>query len=137
MSDVGRPTIMTPETIQILEKAFSMGATDKEATFIANISMATLYAYCKDNPEFSDRKEALKEMPKYQARVNIVSKINEGDVPVSQWYAERKAKEEFSNRTDLNVKGDLTISQVLDNLENGQKTIGQGVESGQSVQDQK
>lgn len=107
-NNVGRPTVMTLEVIQKLEEAFSIGATDKEATFVAGISMATLYAYCKEHPEFSDRKEALKDMPKYAARKNIVGKIKDGDVPTSQWYAERKAKEEFSNRTDLNLSGEIT-----------------------------
>jgi hypothetical protein len=110
--EIGRPTVMTPEALLILEDAFSVGASDKEAIFLANISSSTFYAYCKDHPEFSERKEALKDMPKYRARKNIVGKINEGDVPVSQWYAERKAKEEFSNRTDLNVSGEM-ISKVI------------------------
>lgn len=105
---VGRPTIMTEETLKKLEEAFSIGATDKEACFVANISHQTLYNYQKDNPEFVERKEALKDMPKYKARKNIVNKVNEGDVNVSQWYAERKAKDEFSNRTDLNLSGELT-----------------------------
>jgi len=110
--DVGRPTVMDEQTIRILEDAFSVGASDKEAIFLANISSSTFYQYCKDHPEFTERKEALKDMPKYKARKNIVGKINEGDVPVSQWYAERKAKEEFSNRTDLNVSGEM-VSKVI------------------------
>ena len=104
---VGRPTVMTPEIISKLEEAFSIGATDKEAIFVANISSTTFYKYCQENPEFAERKERLKDMPKYKARKNIVDKINSGDVPTSQWYAERKAKEEFSNRTDLNLSGEL------------------------------
>ncbi len=112
MEDVGRPTVMTESTLNKLEEAFSVGASDKEACFVANISHQTLYNYQKDHPEFVERKEALKDMPKYKARKNIVGKINEGDVPTSQWYAERKAKEEFSNRTDLNVSGEM-ISKVI------------------------
>ena len=108
MDEGGRPTVMTEETIRKLENAFSIGATDKEAIFIANISSSTYYDYCKAHPEFSERKEALKDMPKYQARKNIVNKINEGDVPTSQWYAERKGKDEFSNSTDLKLEGEVT-----------------------------
>jgi predicted DNA-binding protein YlxM (UPF0122 family) len=105
MADIGRPTVMTPEVLVKLEEAFSIGATDKEAIFLANISKDAFYDYCKLHPEFAERKEALKDMPKYQARKNIVDKIKAGDVATSQWYAERKAKEEFSNRTDLNLSG--------------------------------
>ncbi len=104
--DEGRPTKMTPETLQILEDAFSVGATDKEASFLAKISATTLYNYCKEHPEFLERKEALKDMPKYQARKNIVKNITDGNVATSQWYAERKIKDEFSQKTET----DLVIS---------------------------
>lgn len=110
--EVGRPTLMTPETLNKLEQAFSIGASDKEACFIANISHQTLYNYQKDHPEFVERKEALKDMPKYKARKNIVDKINEGDVTTSLWYVERKAKDEFSTRTDHNLSGDLTTKII-------------------------
>jgi Ca2+-binding EF-hand superfamily protein len=56
----GRPTVMTQETIQKLEQAFAFGSTDEEACFYANIGKSTLYDYIKANPEFSERKEALK-----------------------------------------------------------------------------
>ena len=108
MEGAGRPTIMTPETLQKLETAFLNGASDKEACFVANIAQQTLYNYQKDHPEFVERKEGLKDFPKYQAKLNIISRIAGGDVPVSQWYAERKIKEEFSTRNDLNLSGDLT-----------------------------
>lgn len=112
MNDIGRPTVMTLEVLAKLEEAFSVGATDKEAIFIAGISKDAFYDYCKINPDFADRKEALKDMPKYAAKKNIVNKINLGDVSTSQWYAERKIKEEFSNRTDLNLSGEL-ISKII------------------------
>lgn len=100
MADVGRPTVMTPETIAKLEEAFLNGATDKEAIFQANISSATFYNYCEKNPDFLERKEALKDQVKYRARRNIVKAIEEGDKTLSQWYLERKVKGEFAQRTE-------------------------------------
>ena len=100
MAEIGRPTVMTPENIAKLEIAFSNGASDLEACFVAGISKSTFYDYCKENPSFSDRKEALKDMPKYRARVNIVEAINNGDKQQSNWYLERKAKAEFAQRTE-------------------------------------
>ncbi len=99
-ADTGRPSVMTAETIAKLEEAFTHGATDKEAAFIAGIGARTLYDYCQENEEFSQRKEALKDMVKYQARMNIAKAINAGDKPLSQWYLERKGKDEFSSRTE-------------------------------------
>lgn len=59
--------------------------------------------------------------------VDFFEGINKKDV----WeMAEGKAKQ------DLDVKGNLTISQVLDNLQNGQTTIGQTVENDPPVQNQ-
>ena len=101
MADTGRPTVMTPETIDRLEEAFSNGASDTEACFFAKIGKSTLYDYCKDNVDFSERKEALKEMVKYQARKNVIDKIRDGDIAQSNWYLERKAKNEFSVRQEL------------------------------------
>jgi hypothetical protein len=101
---IGRPTVMTPEIIALLEEAFLIGASDKEACFKANIGTTTLYDYCKENPDFAERKEELKEAVKYRARYNIAKAINEGDKALSQWYAERKMKDEFSSRTETTGK---------------------------------
>lgn len=121
---IGRPTVMTEEVIAKLEEAFLNGATDREACFIANISKDSLYDYCKLNPDFSDRKEDLKDMVKYQARQNIVGAIKNGDKPLSQWYLERKAKSEFAQRqehtgedgTAIKITGiELIVPNVKDN----------------------
>lgn len=98
---LGRPTVITPEIITKLEEAFSVGASDKEAIFYANIGSSTFYEYCSNNPDFAERKEQLKDMPKYQARKNISKALNDGDKDISKWYAERKIKGEFSPRQEL------------------------------------
>ncbi len=103
MAEVGRPTVMTTEIIAKLEEAFLNGGSDKEACFIAQIGMTTLYDFCKDNPAFAERKESLKDMVKYQARMNIAKAINTGDKTLSQWYLERKVKDEFSNKTETDI----------------------------------
>ncbi len=100
MNSVGRPTVMDEATLHKLETAFLNGATDKEAIFQAAISSSTFYDYCKENPEFAERKEQLKDQVKYRARQNIVKAIEEGDKSLSQWYLERKVKNEFAQRTE-------------------------------------
>lgn len=59
---------MTPETIQVLEDAFKLGCPDTEACFSAGIAPSTLYLYCSQNPEFSERKETLKTKTGFMAR---------------------------------------------------------------------
>lgn len=96
----GRPTIMIQTTLQKLEQAFSNGATDVEACFLADIATATLYDYQKEHPEFIERKQGLKNMIKYKAKTNIKKEIDNGDIQLSKWYLERRARDEFDLRSD-------------------------------------
>ncbi|MCK9320073.1 hypothetical protein [Methanoculleus sp.] len=107
----GRPTLMTDEKVKELEGYFSIGATDLEACFLAGISKQTLYNYQENNPDFVDRKEALKNMPKYKAKKNIVGEIDKGDKETSKWYLERKDRE-FKNKTDITTD-DESINPLL------------------------
>ena len=118
----GRCIENNPEILAKLENAFSMGCTDEEACIMAGISRGTLYYYIKENPDFHDRKEELKQLPIIQAKHSVVSKINDSDVKTSKWYLERKTQEfrppnRFSNIT-LNQLNLLTDSQLRDRLAN-------------------
>jgi hypothetical protein len=101
----GRPTVMTDEVVRKLEEGFCAGLTDEQACLYADISKPTLYDYCNKYPEFSNRKEILKEQPLIRAKLNVTKNINSGDLTDSKWYLERKGKKEFSLRTenDLNI----------------------------------
>jgi hypothetical protein len=99
---MARPTIMTPEVLEKLEQAFLLGATDVEACLVADIAPATLYKYQERNPEFSERKASLKEMPVYQAREAVI-KAFKRDPKLAMQYLERKRKDEFSTRTEQDV----------------------------------
>jgi hypothetical protein len=114
MAEVGRPTVMTPETIHKLEEGFTKGFTDREASLYADIAPSTLYKYCEENPEFSERKELLKDSVKLRAKTNLVEAINAGDRGISQWYLERKAKDEFAQRSEHTGKeGEAITFQVV------------------------
>jgi hypothetical protein len=68
---------MSQEIIHKLEEVFSLGGTDREACFYAGISHQTLYDYQHVNPEFIDRKEALKEKPILKARQTVVKNLDQ------------------------------------------------------------
>lgn len=95
---VGRPLTITPEIIVKLREAYLIGATDKEACAYANIGQSTLYEYQKNNPEFTEQKEAWKDEPILQAKKTVVESLKE--TKDAQWYLERKKKDEFSTRTE-------------------------------------
>ena len=110
---VGRPTVMTEETIQKLEYAFMRGLTDLEACLYANISKSTLYNYCEENPEFMDRKEELKHHPTAKARLNVTEAIENGNEDLSKWWLERKAKDEFSTKQEVKADVDADVSITI------------------------
>jgi len=112
----GRPTVMTEETVRKLEDAFSNGATDVEACFLAGISKQSLYDYQDKYPEFADRKAALKEMTKFKAKQVVRKKIEEGDEKTATWFLERKGKDEgFSLRHEVTGKDGGDIKVMLTN----------------------
>ena len=100
----GRPTVFDETTLQKLEIAFSNDATDEQACFIANISPSSLYNYQKKNPEFLERKKALKSMVSYQAKANIRNAVFGDDIKekleTSKWLLPKKEKKEYSDRIE-------------------------------------
>lgn len=90
---VGRPTVMTPETLGKLEDGFSKGLSDREACLYAGIDPTTLYDYLQSHPEFSNRRDLLKENVRMQAKINIHTEVAAGDARTSQWYLERRDPE--------------------------------------------
>ena len=100
----GRLTKMTEEVVKKLVACFSNGFSDQLACDHVGITKQTLYNYCDKNPEFLTIKERLKKNPVAAATLNIVKAIDSGDVKASQWYLERKCKDEFSIRTEVEKK---------------------------------
>lgn len=99
----GRPTKITPEVIDKLEEAFSISCTDDEACIHAGIAPATLYKYQRKNPEFAERKEALKLRTNLLARKTIVANMT--DVGTAKWWAERKM--EFAPKSKIEHSGNI------------------------------
>lgn len=130
MADVGRPTVMDEMTVNKLEEAFSYGASDEQACFYAGISKQTLYSYQDKYPEFVDRKFALKENTKYQAKLNVSKKVQAGDVSTSQWYLERrdddfkpKSKTETEVSGVLKIEDDPKVNEVREKYEQELKNL--------------
>lgn len=97
---MGRPTKMTDATLAKLREAFLLGCSDIEACLYADICPATLYNYQSGNEEFLSKKEMWKNNPFLLARRNVIKEIESGDKQSSQWYLERKKKDEFSPRLE-------------------------------------
>lgn len=112
---VGRPTVMTEAVIGKLEAAFLLGCTDREACFAAEINTDTLYEYQKKYPEFTVRKELLRENPVHVARRSVLSDM-EHDGALALKYLERKKKKEFSLRSEVGVDQE-SVENIIKALE--------------------
>ena len=86
----GRPTVMTDDVIRLLEAAFLVGATDLEACVHADIGKSSLYDYCQLNPEFSERKETLKNQPTLKAKLIIDGALDDNDLNTAHRVIDRK-----------------------------------------------
>lgn len=108
MAEMGRPTIMTESTLKKLEDAFANGASDLQACFLADISSQTLYNYQKEHPDFIERKQKLKDMIAYRAKLRINEAIDGEEKPeTAKWYLERKDKEfKAKSETDITSQGE-------------------------------
>ena len=100
--EMGRPQAIDENVLRKLEDAFFRGLTDEMACFQADISPSTLYKFCQENPDFAERKEALKQQVKARARLNISEAIEAKNLPLSQWYLERKDRE-FNEKKEVDV----------------------------------
>lgn len=111
---VWRPEAITEEVLAKLEYAFLRSFTDIEASLYANISPATLYRYIDANPEFWERKETLKKQPNIQAKLNWYKKLETEDYQASKEWLERKSRDEFSLKQEIDNKhtGNLKIESI-------------------------
>jgi len=108
----GRPTMMTPETIKKLKEAFSQGFSIDNACIWAEISKPTFYSYCDKEEGFLDYCKTLQKKPLIKSIVVINKALDEGDVSTAKWYAERKAKDEFSLKTETEHSGEIKSKVV-------------------------
>lgn len=114
--DTGRPTKFTPETINKLENAFSLGCSDLEACLYADVSPSAFYRFQDDNPDFKERKDVLKKKMIFKARINLKEALESKDertkVDASKWLLERKCRDEFSTRVENEVTLTMTDEEV-------------------------
>ena len=108
---IGRPTVITQDVILKLEEAFSFGCTDLEACFYAGISKTPFYNWLAENPDFKERKEALKQWPVMVARKSVMEGCAR-DYKLALEYLKHKKSDEFNTKQNLNVDGSLNVNVV-------------------------
>jgi hypothetical protein len=113
---MARPTKMTKSVIGKLEEAFIYGCTDSEACAYADIHPSTLYDYCNLNPEFSERKETLKNMPTFKAKKLISNALDDDDLQTAHRVVDRKegtrVKQELTGKDGGPIDNKWTVEFV-------------------------
>ena len=99
---------MIPEKVKEFEWYFSIWLTDDESCLMADVSRETLNKYCQANEWWREKKELLKRKPLIKAKSNLVKELNWHNIDVSKWYAERKGKDEFSLKQEIDTKVEVT-----------------------------
>ena len=112
MNKRGRPNKITEDIVHKLEEAFLKGLSDREACIYASIAPSTFYDYCSKHKDFSERKELLKENLKMKAKINLAESIEDGNITQSIWYLERKCKDEFSQKQEVELSGNNPFSSL-------------------------
>lgn len=113
---MARPTVMTEDVLAKLVEAFKYGASDAEACAYADIAEATLYKYQEKHPEFTEYKAQLKSLPVFTAKKSVVDRLPK-DPELALKYLERKAKGEFSLRSELTGKDGKDLPTPIITLE--------------------
>lgn len=104
----GRPTVMTTEVIRKIEEVAALDGSVAEMAYYAGVHVDTVYAHLKEDKEFSDRINALRERPILKARQTIVKSLEDPNHAFK--YLEKKRKKEFGTNIDITSDGERIIS---------------------------
>jgi len=108
--NLGRPSKINPETIKKLEEAFAMDCTVREACLYAGITYQTMYNRQAKDKALFERLELMRETPVYLARKSVIHNMQK-DWDLALKYLERKCKDEFSPKKEVEHSGE--ISQTI------------------------
>jgi hypothetical protein len=102
------------EVIRKLEQVWSIGGSDEEAAFFANIAKSSLCEFLKRSPLVSERKEALKNKTILKARQEVVKGL-ENNPEFSLKYLERKRRNEFALKLENESKEEVSLKiEIID-----------------------
>ncbi len=111
---VGRPRTITAKKLDQLKEAFMMGCTNREACFYADVAESTFYDFLKEYPEFSEKIDMWKTYEKIKSRMVVHKALDRGDKEMAKWYLERKAKDEFSTKQEVDATSINRVTIVND-----------------------
>jgi hypothetical protein len=111
--NVGRPTVINSDTVRKLEQAFRDGFSVSRACELSSIGRTVFYDHLKASEEFANKMRLAQEWPQERARQVVVSAVVKGDVSAAKWLLEKKASDEFGQRTQLSIENPIEVSSEV------------------------
>lgn len=105
MTDVGRPSVFTEDVCRKIEEVAALDGSVEEMAFYAGIHRTSIYNYFKENPEFFDKIQTLRERPVLLARQTIIKSLSDPNHAFR--YVERKRPKEWAPTNKLEHSGEV------------------------------
>lgn len=87
--------------LQAMKPLFELGYTREKVCTLMQFNRTTLDTWELNDPSMRMMIDSWIETPTQIARQNVVTRMIEGDDNVSKWWLERRDKESFSTRTEM------------------------------------
>ena len=102
----------TKMAIEMIKDAYLMWANDTQAALLAWISLNTLSRWKKEHPAFKAYCDLMKDDMVLKAKATVKKYVDKWDLKTAQWFLERRAKEEFSTKqeVDNNLDWEIIVS---------------------------
>lgn len=110
----GRKTVFTPEVCKKIEEVAALDGSISEMAYYADVSRQSIYNYFKENPDFLDRIEKLREKPVLLARQTIIKSLTQPHNAFK--YVERKRAKEWAPQTKVEHSGAIDTPVTKDQI---------------------
>lgn len=121
---LGRPTVMTPEAVAVIERAVGNGLSRRDACVVAGVSWRSYRRYCRKHPDFRPRL-VQKSMVTKEILFSRLLRLGKDDWRPTAWALERRYPEEFGRRAAyhpddrLPARGQRTAVDAADAVAGG------------------
>lgn len=113
-------TKLTPKMLKDLEEYFTYGLTDKQACYRAGIATSTFYNYCRENPDWAERREVLKDDVIVNAKITVAKKVKDNDDTYTKLVYQQYKQAE---RADIKVKVNTSEEKIDEELRSTNVTL--------------
>ncbi len=104
LNPVGRPTVLTPDTVAKLVSVLQRGVSITKACIYARIDRATFYRKYNEDADFCSKIDQARNFATIAAAEVVTDDIVKNkNVQTAKWYLERKDPEEFAQKGIIQV----------------------------------